>query len=683
MAQPVAFTPATDYSDYQTNNPGSFINGAHLDTDLGAIKTTTDQIRANLALIQRDDGELANLSVHLDALDTDVRALLASTESTVRGAWLTATSYAIGDVVTQSGVTYLCFEAHTSGVFATDFAATKWASLSGTATGTAFTPAGTVAATTVQNAIEELDSEKLPAMLASETLGDVLTYNGSAWINRSLGVIYPQDYGAVGDDSTDDTTAFTNALAASASSGKPIYVPPGTYKLTGTIGYTNATIIHMYGAGPDKSVLKMYTDNTPILNVGYGRSRVADLSLQYSSAQAIGNTNANCIQFYATNYSVFERLTFYRCNRGMYIPQVAAYTGSNYIFSCTIRDILCTYYSNNGMDLTCYNGGSSGNVMSNIYLLGRDDAATKLETNFALALGGWANSVITQLNIESSKPTQALYLNSCEAMMFDGLHFEQVECRTDYGGLVEISGGAHEFRGVHVAFCQISVTNLLALFRLTAVNTKVRAVNVQERDNTITSTHWRLFLLPGTETGVEAYCEMLVESDFTSLGSSASYPSKIRQVGTVNNVIDIGGNSVISASSVPSSGTWVAGDKCFNSAPGSGRVFGWVCTTGGSPGTWQAFGILEGLTAYDANTPFTLTAGTSAPTAFAFGTLTADRAVSLAGGFKGAKFRVTRTAGGAFNLNVGTGPLKALAASEWCDVEHDGSSWVLTAFGSL
>lgn len=33
--------------------------------------------------------------------------------------------------------------------------------------------------------------------------------------------------------------------------------------------------------------------------------------------------------------------------------------------------------------------------------------------------------------------------------------------------------------------------------------------------------------------------------------------------------------------------------------------------------------------------------------------------------------------------SLGTGPLKALAAGQWCEVDYDGSAWVLTAFGSL
>lgn len=43
-------------------------------------------------------------------------------------AWVTATAYVVGDVrtVTTTGECYRCLEAHTSGTFATDLAASKW-----------------------------------------------------------------------------------------------------------------------------------------------------------------------------------------------------------------------------------------------------------------------------------------------------------------------------------------------------------------------------------------------------------------------------------------------------------------------------------------------------------------------------------------------------------------------------
>jgi hypothetical protein len=43
-----------------------------------------------------------------------------------RGPWLTATAYEVGDAVSQSGNSYICVTAHTSGTFAADLAASKW-----------------------------------------------------------------------------------------------------------------------------------------------------------------------------------------------------------------------------------------------------------------------------------------------------------------------------------------------------------------------------------------------------------------------------------------------------------------------------------------------------------------------------------------------------------------------------
>jgi hypothetical protein len=68
--------------------------------------------------------------------------------------------------------------------------------------------------------------------------------------------------------------------------------------------------------------------------------------------------------------------------------------------------------------------------------------------------------------------------------------------------------------------------------------------------------------------------------------------------------------------------------------------------------------------------------------------LTAARAVTLntAGATHGDHFRIVREAGatGAFNLNIGTGPLKALtAAGQFADVTFDGTAWRLTGNGSL
>jgi hypothetical protein len=60
MAQPVAYTPVTSFVSYQAQQP--WFPGQNIDAELNALKATTDQIRTNLALIQRDDGSLSQFA---------------------------------------------------------------------------------------------------------------------------------------------------------------------------------------------------------------------------------------------------------------------------------------------------------------------------------------------------------------------------------------------------------------------------------------------------------------------------------------------------------------------------------------------------------------------------------------------------------------------------------------------
>lgn len=196
MAQPNAYTPATDFSDDEANAVGgrSTVRTAALDAEFSAINTTLDQVLAVIALNQRDDGEIRDGRVKLHTLAADVRALLAVggvAASNLRGDWVTATAYVVLDVVTQGGNTYICASAHTSGTFATDLAADRWIVIAvGTgvnASSVVFAPTATLAATSVQAAIEETDTENraLTAAVRSE-LADVSTAgDGDAMVGWS------------------------------------------------------------------------------------------------------------------------------------------------------------------------------------------------------------------------------------------------------------------------------------------------------------------------------------------------------------------------------------------------------------------------------------------------------------------------------------------------------------------
>src|ERR1700746_1756877 len=71
MAQPPPYDPSTSFISYAGSLPG--FPGQQLDTEFDNLETTTDAIRNNLALIQRDDGALANESVDVMQLVPGLR----------------------------------------------------------------------------------------------------------------------------------------------------------------------------------------------------------------------------------------------------------------------------------------------------------------------------------------------------------------------------------------------------------------------------------------------------------------------------------------------------------------------------------------------------------------------------------------------------------------------------------
>ena len=137
MAQPRDYTRQYNFSDYQATSPSDPLRGSEIDGELNSVKLTLDDLNANIAKIQRDDGKIGNATVHKDAFDQAALALINSA-FTPRGDWSTATSYAVNDAVDFNGATYVATVAHTSSAaFATDDGLDRWilianAAISGT-----------------------------------------------------------------------------------------------------------------------------------------------------------------------------------------------------------------------------------------------------------------------------------------------------------------------------------------------------------------------------------------------------------------------------------------------------------------------------------------------------------------------------------------------------------------------
>lgn len=130
MSAPPPYVVFQDYNVYQTTHqlPGPALQGVDLNTEFNRLKATTDALINNLGLIQRSDGALNNKSVSPDTITSSLAILIANWA--IKGAWVTATAYALKDYVTNGGNGYVCIVAHTGGTFDTDLAAGKWALVS-------------------------------------------------------------------------------------------------------------------------------------------------------------------------------------------------------------------------------------------------------------------------------------------------------------------------------------------------------------------------------------------------------------------------------------------------------------------------------------------------------------------------------------------------------------------------
>ena len=272
MPQPPGYNRQYNLTEYATANPSAPYNAAQHDAEFNAIEATLDQTLVNLTYIQRDDGALKNGIVTTDSLSSAVAALLATGDGTLRGAWLTATAYAVRDVVTNSGSTYICVTAHTSGVFATDLAAGKWIAIdtgsSVTAAGVSFSPTGSVAATTVQAAIAEVDSEKLAK---ASNLSDVAS-QATAFTN----LVGPG--GTVTGDMTFSGAKVNQAKGADVASSGTIDLDGATGNLVDVTGTTTITAVTL-SAGRE-AVVRF----TGVLTLTHGASLVLPGSANITTA---------------------------------------------------------------------------------------------------------------------------------------------------------------------------------------------------------------------------------------------------------------------------------------------------------------------------------------------------------------------------------------------------------------
>jgi hypothetical protein len=130
-AAPTLYSRQNHFVSDATNNPNITVAqiATPLDAEYTAIATSVNQTISRLGEIQRDDGLLLNGIVRSQSMSTEVLNLLNIDRSELLGEWATARAYAVRDVVSNDGGSYMCVVAHTSSDFPNDITAGRWLTL--------------------------------------------------------------------------------------------------------------------------------------------------------------------------------------------------------------------------------------------------------------------------------------------------------------------------------------------------------------------------------------------------------------------------------------------------------------------------------------------------------------------------------------------------------------------------
>lgn len=209
-----------------------------------------------------------------------------------------------------------------------------------------------------------------------------------AWMKEAE--IQVTDYGAVGDDSTDDTTAFQaaidRALAAdrtSAGSARTITirVPAGTYKVNGAItaAITSGTkLFNLIGDGPTVSVIKQYGTAVDTLHLNYTSSTSAK-----PLVEGIGFTCSTATSGTAIKSTNGHGGTVRRCQFALYREAVDAQSETDW----TIED--------------CEVVSTDGNASARGFLLGNDGVVSNCKVTGSSSNGIGVNCIGTNCKVSN------------------------------------------------------------------------------------------------------------------------------------------------------------------------------------------------------------------------------------------------------------------------------------------
>lgn len=411
--------------------------------------------------------------------------------------------------------------------------------------------------------------------------------------------IYVDEFGAVGDGSTDDTTAIQDALDALADAGdgrKAIIFGPGkTYAATNlTIPSTsNITILG------NRATLKCISGGSTDYFVASAKWVANTAEAQEPIKMYDLNINANSVANHAYIHQCWNSdivgCSFYGAAAGDGL-RITAQTadGTDFSSSTLVNNRIhsCIMCNNaGGAGLRCFDPNNRNKATDahvfNCFMYGNGTYGIYLD-----ASAGW--NVYGNHTYSNTTGGMGVNLGGTGFQVHDNYFEEALGLRIN-DSLVAVTVRSNFFNGKLQADFTGSMTQMLS------IGNQFRTSNGVILHNYF-ATSKRIISIGDVFEASQPF----TWSNSSSTGVIIAYGSYSSGSGRVYEGIQRTSGSFIPrtvgwASAAPTTGTYTAGEVIMNTANTAGQPMGWICSSGGTPGTWREWGhrTIDATTTWD------------------------------------------------------------------------------------
>ena len=390
---------------------------------------------------------------------------------------------------------------------------------------------------------------------------------------KNSSVINVEDYG-LSDLDTDNSAPIRFAI----KHGNHVELPSGSFNvgqlyLTGNDieisgkGFASTTLIQNTSSVLNSFIMVDGGSSVHLKNISLIGTKESVLNFISSKEIELENVKiSNGFSYTTTNTTLTQAIKISSCERVL-------------IRNTTIDGILYDFSGN-----LRYSFGFSRGIFS--------ESTADLSIENCTFLSNKVGVVLTNTQTIDS---QSLITHNIKNMYVDNSVFSNVE-----RGIVYYSSGVNDVSGLIVTNSVFANSGLLSAFTnvdsALTIGGTTHGVAICLESGLVSSesnlSAFRIFVRGITYSGIARGQTTNFGMTVSNIGTGSSM-TRSYHTNDVDQLNSIKAGRSAGFSSAPTTGLWAKGDIVLNSSPDAGEYLGWVCVTGGSPGTWKGFGLIQ------------------------------------------------------------------------------------------